>query len=163
LAKKLKYKNKNMPKIKNIIIFGGIAIVLILVYIFFIKPTGDQQNLVSSTSSPIGVSTTNTLDQNSAISRDFLSVLLSVKSIKLNDVIFSNGAFINLHDSSILLVPPGNEGRPNPFAPIGSDNIPTTIAPPTTIIDSSTTGTQTTTPTTTLPPIKTPTTPKTTP
>ena len=26
-----------------------------------------------------------------------------------------------LHDSSILLIPDGTEGRPNPFAPIGSD------------------------------------------
>lgn len=46
-------------------------------------------------------------------------MLLNVKKIKLNSSIFSNTAFINLHDSSILLSPSGDEGRLNPFAPIG--------------------------------------------
>ena len=48
-------------------------------------------------------------------------VLLNVKNIKLDDSIFSDIAFSNLRDSSITLIPDGTEGRPNPFAPIGSD------------------------------------------
>ena len=116
-------------KIKNIIIFTVVAVLLILIYIFFIKPAPEEQNLVSSSPIPItALPNADTINQNSLIARDFLSLLLSVKSIKLNDAIFSNGAFINLHDSSILLASPkpGDEGRANPFAPIGYD---ATVAP----------------------------------
>jgi uncharacterized protein (UPF0333 family) len=96
-------------KIKNIIIFTVIAAILILVYIFFVKPAPVQQNLVSSTNSPISVSNTvaenaNILNQNSLIAKDLLSVLLSVKNLRLDDSIFSNVAFINLHDYSIVIL-----------------------------------------------------------
>ncbi len=121
-------------KIKNIIIFTVIAAILILAYIFFIKPAPEQQNLVSSSTSSTTTDTTSTdtstLDQNSAIAQNFLSVLLSVKSIKLDDTIFSDPAFVNLHDSSILLTAPGDEGRTNPFAPIGYDTPATITTPP---------------------------------
>ena len=95
-----------MPKIKNIIIFTVIAVLLILAYIFFIKPSPEQQNLVSSAtfSNTVSTDTNTTINQNSLIAKDLLSVLLSVKSIKLNDTIFSDTAFINLLDSSIFLL-----------------------------------------------------------
>ncbi|MFA6177293.1 MAG: hypothetical protein WC694_00120 [Candidatus Paceibacterota bacterium] len=122
-----------MPKIKNIIIFIAIALVFFLIYIFFIKPSPKQASLVSagakttlpnmdgSTSNP---STTNT---NSSISKDFLLIFSNIKDIKLNDAIFSDPAFISLHDSSIILTPDGTEGRPNPFAQFGND---ATLPPP---------------------------------
>ena len=114
-------------KIKNIIIFTIIAASLILIYIFFIKKAPEEENFISSSNTAL--SDTNTLQQNSLIARDFLSVLLSVKSIKLNDTIFSDGAFVQLHDSSILLTSPspGDQGRLNPFAPIGYE---AAITPP---------------------------------
>jgi hypothetical protein len=118
-------------KIKNIILFAAIGASLVLVYIFFIKKAPDQPNLTSVSSSDTSVpSDTSTIDQNSSIAQNFLSVLLSVKSIKLDDSIFSDSAFASLHDSSIVLTPPGpeDEGRPNPFAPLGTD-IVTTPAP----------------------------------
>lgn len=116
------------PKIKNIILFTVIALVMISVYVFFIKKDPEQKNLVT-TSTP-----TNTIDRNilpvsgtdtqadSQIAKDFLAVLLSVKSITLDDSIFNDIAFTSLKDSSILLIPDGNEGRINPFAPIGVEN-----------------------------------------
>lgn len=115
-----------MPKIRNIIIFVAIGAVLILIYIFFIKSPGDQANLVSSsdTSSPnasgvnVGAADTNTAN-GSLITEDFLTLLLNVNNIKLNDAIFSDPAFNSLHDSSIILTPDGTEGRPNPFAQFG--------------------------------------------
>ena len=120
-------------KIKNIIIFTIIAASLILIYIFFIKKAPEEENFISSSNTAL--SDTNTLQQNSLIARDFLSVLLSVKSIKLNDTIFSDGAFVQLHDSSILLTSPspGDQGRLNPFAPIGYEAAitPPPPAPPT--------------------------------
>jgi len=115
------------PKIKNAIIFAGIAVALVLIYIFFIRPSSDQANLVSvpagtglpdmsnSGANPAGLPNGNPLPQ------DFLTLLLSVNNIKLDDSIFSDPAFKNLHDSSITLTAPGTEGRPNPFAQFGND------------------------------------------
>ncbi|MEK7089026.1 MAG: hypothetical protein AAB913_02765 [Patescibacteria group bacterium] len=112
-------------KIKNIIIFTVIAVVLILIYIFFIKPAPVEQNLISSSPSNTILPNKNTVDQNSLIAKDFLSVLLNVKNIKLDDTIFSDGSFTSLRDSSIFLTSPGpgDQGRLNPFAPIGSDAV----------------------------------------
>lgn len=121
-----------MPKIKNILIFLGIAAVFVGIYIYFIKPKAPVANLVSST--PLSTAGNEAaVEDNPQIAQDFLNLLLSVKSIKLNDAIFSDEAFISLHDSSIVLIPDGNEGRINPFAPIGSDAgrilTPTCISP----------------------------------
>jgi hypothetical protein len=93
---------------------------MVLVYIFFIKGDGEKTNLTSETSMP-AAGTTTTGPATTPVGQDFLTLLLNVKNIKLDDSIFSNPAFVSLHDSTILLVPDGNEGRPNPFAPIGTD------------------------------------------
>jgi len=104
-------------KIKNIIIIGVVAIALILGYFFFIKKAPDQAPLVSSSGASAVVDINGS--QTEQIGNDFISVLLNVKNIKLDDSIFLDPAFISLKDSSILLSPTGDEGRPNPFAPIG--------------------------------------------
>jgi|GEM_PF-2419485 len=111
-------------KIKNIIIFTVIAAILILIYIFFLKPSPEEANLVSNNSFVVDqpLLDTETLNQNSEVAKDFLAVLLNVKNIQLNDTIFSKKIFLNLHDSSILLISPGDEGRVNPFAPIGYES-----------------------------------------
>ena len=111
-------------KVKNIIIVGGVGVALILIYFFFIRQAPNQPALTTSlpTSSNV-LPNTNTSNQNPSITQDFLSLLLSVKSIKLDDAVFSDLAFKSLADSSILLTPDGTEGRPNPFAPIGTDSI----------------------------------------
>jgi len=106
-------------KIKNILIFLGVALVLILIYVFVFKKSPDQPSLISSSGNSVLPATTQTTT--STISQDFLAVLLSVKSIKIDDSIFSDPAFISLNDSTIELVSDGNEGRSNPFAPLGSD------------------------------------------
>lgn len=126
-----KKKKIKMPKIKNIIIFVAIAAIFALIYVYFIKPDpADTAVLVSSSESAVAPSAgALTTEENSAIAKEFLALLLSVKSIKLDDAIFSDDAFISLHDSSIILVPDGNEGRPNPFAPIGSDTATVTLPP----------------------------------
>lgn len=117
-----------MPKIKNIIIFVIIGTIFILIYVFFIKKSpSDDSTLISSSGIPAVSNTTTTginVNINTNVTQDFIDLLLSVRSIKLNDAIFSDIAFINLDGShSITLLPDGNEGRPNPFAPIGSDII----------------------------------------
>ncbi len=108
-----------LSQIKNIIIFSIIALALILSYVFFIKKNPEEINLISSSSSQTNntsAKSTHNLDE------DFLPFLLNVKNIKLNDSIFTDPAFLILVDSSIILVPEGNEGRPNPFAPFSVTN-----------------------------------------
>ena len=143
-----------MPKIKNIIIFTAIAAIFVLIYIFFIKPSPEESNLVLSPSDMALPDVSGTsIDINSEtaplVAKDFLSLLLNVKNIKLDDAILSDPAFVNLKDSSIMLVPDGNEGRPNPFAPFGSDadtTQTTTQTAPATLVP-----TDTTTPTPVVP------------
>lgn len=117
-----------MPKIRNILIFLSVAAVFVLIYIYFIKPKSEEAPLVSSAPVPgpavspaAAPSASLAADKNRAVAQDFLALLLSVTSIKLDDSIFSDPAFASLRDSSITLVPDGNEGRVNPFAPIGVD------------------------------------------
>lgn len=145
-----------MPKIKNIIIFVVIAAVFILIYVFYIKPTFFGGAPALSTTTPSATDTTGTTATGASVVPDnFLTLLLSVNNIKLNDAIFSDPAFIGLRDSSITLIPDTTIGRPNPFAPIGSDVVPppasstttTTIStPPITPTTSTTTTTSATKP-----------------
>ena len=126
-----------MPKIKNIIIFTAIAAAFILIYIFFIRPSPEEENLVLSPGAVVlpdmGGATTSGSAQVTAplVAKDFLSLLLSVKNIKLDDAILSDPAFLTLRDSSIVLTPDGNEGRPNPFAQFGNDAVATPAVPAT--------------------------------
>lgn len=119
-----------MPKIRNIIIFIAIAAVFVLIYIFFIKPSSPPGNLVVSPSSDIPLPNVNNgemsagaPDKTSLVAKNFLALLLNVRNIKLDDVIFSDPSFNSLRDSSIVLTPDGNEGRVNPFAQFGNESI----------------------------------------
>ena len=115
-------------KIKNILKVAVIIVVIILIYIFFIKQAPeDKTSLVSSANTLIPATITDT--GKVSLAEDFLSVLLNVKNIKLNDTIFSDKAFNALLDSSIFLTPDGNEGRPNPFAPLGTDATTSPLTP----------------------------------
>lgn len=123
-----------MPKIKNIIIFVIIAAIFVSVYVYFIKGSPDDApTLVSSSENtvlPVSPSAgTSATGSNPLITQDFLNLLLNVKTIKLNDAIFSDDAFIGLRDSSIILTPDGNEGRVNPFAPLGRDTVVAPLPP----------------------------------
>lgn len=125
-----------MPTVKNIIIFVAITIAFILIYIFFIKSSPEPDSLVSlgpnSTLPNIdgSIPGANVPSANPLITQDFLELFSNIKNIKLDTAIFSNPAFISLHDSSITLVPDGNEGRPNPFAQFGNDGVSFDPLPP---------------------------------
>lgn len=102
-----------------------IGLVMVFAYTIFIKKDNTNDSALVSTTNQNTNTTQNTTQptagQQTQLAQDFLTLLLSVKSITLNDSIFADTAFKSLRDSSILLIPDGNEGRPNPFAPIGSD------------------------------------------
>ena len=102
------------------------------------KQTTNDANLVSSSTpiSPISDATgLNSNPQDSPVNQDFLTILLNVKNVKLDDSIFSDPAFNSLRDSSIVLVPDNTEGRPNPFAPIGFEKIAAPVNAPGTQIN----------------------------
>jgi hypothetical protein len=103
------------PKIKNIIIFGSIFAIIAAVYVIFFR-SAPAPSLVGTSGAPV-----TSAPVSSQASQEFLALLLNIRSIKLDDSIFSNPAFGVLQDYTIILVPEGNEGRQNPFAPIGVD------------------------------------------
>ena len=116
---------------RNIIIFVGIAAVFFSAYIFFIGGSDEPEaNLISSSNSTLPDTEDTTPLQQTLIAQNFLSLLLNVKTIKLDDSIFSLDTFNSLRDSSIILFPDGNEGRPNPFAQLGADSVEAPSNPP---------------------------------
>ena len=119
---------------KNIILFAGIGVALVILYFYFFRGSPEEQNLVSSGSAPVVATSSGDVSASAeaggALGADFLGLLLNVKHIKLSDSIFTSSAFLSLHDSSIILIQDGTEGRPNPFAPIGSDAEPVAAEPP---------------------------------
>jgi hypothetical protein len=100
-------------KYKNIVLVVVIAVVVFSAYSFFFG--GDVSVSDSMLSSDaIG-------DKQSAIvGKEFLTTLLELRSLKLDESLFSDRAFTSLKDFSQELSPQPS-GRPNPFAPIGVD------------------------------------------
>jgi hypothetical protein len=105
--------------IKNALIFLSIGLVLILVYVFFIRQPATQEGLVTIPVDSLKPSPV--LPSSTPIDEDFLPLLLSVKSMTLSDAIFKNKAFERLVDVSVDLTPDGTEGRANPFALFSAD------------------------------------------
>jgi uncharacterized membrane protein YukC len=63
------------------------------------------------------------------VDQDLISLLLELKSITLDESVFSNQAFKSLQDFSQELVPEP-VGRVNPFAPLGQgQSVPTITTP----------------------------------
>ena len=103
--------------IRNLILFLVIGGILAGgFYYFFNKNTPEEANITSS-SAP----------SNPAVNSANNLPATSISGINLDTSIFSNPAFLSLRDSSVILIPRGNEGRPNPFAPIGIDKVPDTL------------------------------------
>lgn len=113
--------------IKTIVILAVLTGLAMAGYMFFIKkdvPAGETTGLAT-----VGGSAVNTgmddaqLNQNAQeASRDFLALLLNIRSIKLDDSLFTSPAFSALADLSRPINPDTDPGRVNPFAPIGADS-----------------------------------------
>lgn len=116
------------------LILIAIAILLSGSYVYFshdldaqAASTSNQNN--SALTSSNGLSKVPVLDsRNEKISQDtaFLTTLTSLNKLKIDTSIFSRQSFISLRDNTVTLeqVTPG---RPNPFAPINSENNPTVV------------------------------------
>jgi len=104
-------------KYKNIILIIVIAVVLFFLYQIFLA--GDDD--LSDTSLLIAQPAVDDI-QNAAIGREFLSVLLKLRSLDLDETIFSDRSFVILKDFS-QEIKPQPSGRANPFLQIGNDPI----------------------------------------
>ena len=110
---------------KGIVILLGVGAVAIGYKLFFSSPSAPKENLTSS--APVTNTTAPTITD-TAVGRELLSTLLNLRTIKLNDQIFTNPSFTSLRDFTITLSGNTPEGRPNPFAPIGTDAAPAPAA-----------------------------------
>lgn len=109
---------KTSSIIKKIVILIIVVIIAAVIYNMFFKSKAPTGALTSS--NPVATTPTGGVTE-TAVGRELLATLLNLRTIKLNEQIFSNPSFTSLQDFTITLVGTGNEGRPNPFAPIGAD------------------------------------------
>jgi hypothetical protein len=105
--------------IRNIIILAVVIVLGVWGYsAFFKKDTGvPASGLVTKAGAP-SIEEGGT---NGTVGNEFLTLLLNIRSIKLDDSIFTSKAFTALQDFSRPIPPDTNPGRQNPFAPIGVD------------------------------------------
>lgn len=108
---------------KNILIILGIAALAIAGYAIFARPdAGFENDPLATTEFDSTLGTSGALGGSTDVGGSFLTTLLSVRTFRLDDSLFANPAFQNLKDFTIVLTQPGNEGRPNPFAPIAGSS-----------------------------------------
>lgn len=90
---------------KNKVSIGGVVVLVLAAYAYFIYFGGSTAPLTATT-------------PDSAISGDLLTTLGSLHTIKLDNRIFTDPVFVSLSDYGVTL-PDLPTGRRNPFAPIG--------------------------------------------
>lgn len=123
---------KNKQTIKKIIIGLVVAIALLVVYSFLSSSEGTKPSSQGSLSSLAGMGSLGQV-QNTDVSlanSEILKILGNIRSITLNDDIFSNPVFRSLQDSRFIILKPTRIGRPNPFLPIGFDVVLPSISIP---------------------------------
>jgi len=96
-----------LAKYQNWIVIGIVIMIAFGIYSYLFKGK-DEAPLTAET-----VTAASPEDQ------DLIALLLELRSISLDEGIFTNPAFHSLQDFSQELVPEA-VGRPNPFAPLGS-------------------------------------------
>ncbi len=109
-------------KIGKILLFVLIIAVLLGAYTFLFPkksatPSGTTLGSTTGAASIAG----NSKNQSSQIGREFLTTLLNLKSISLDESIFASAGFTSLQDFTNPVSQTDPQGRLNPFAPIGLD------------------------------------------
>jgi hypothetical protein len=108
---------KNMFNNKKTIIAGILVFAAAISSHVFQNETQAQEPLVvPDTASSLGGEGTN------QAGREILALLADMKSVRLDESIFSDPMFQSLQDISVELIAEP-KGRPNPFAPIGKDAV----------------------------------------
>jgi len=97
-------------KHKKIIIASILIVIAFFIYSAYFKPSQDSGLVMVN----------NQTATQFAAGKEVLTLLIDLKSIKLDGNIFNNKIFKSLEDFS-LPIDPEPKGRINPFAPIGVD------------------------------------------
>jgi hypothetical protein len=95
---------------------------IILVIVAILVAVGVWIGLSSSGSSSTSLLSSENVTDSSAPDQDLVATLLALRAVKLDGSIFSDPGFESLKDFSTQIVPEPI-GRPNPFAPLGSNII----------------------------------------
>ncbi|MEK7652848.1 MAG: hypothetical protein AAB334_02815 [Patescibacteria group bacterium] len=95
--------------IKNIIITIAVAVLAFALYFFFFRGSG--------TNNDSGLSVEPIIGKTSTVDKSLLTLLLEMKSVKLDEELFNSAVFKSLNDYSIK-IEPQEVGRINPFAPL---------------------------------------------
>ena len=95
------------PSRTNILTTIFILIILVLGYIWYSYLRSRPTTLVRSVSSALP-----------AQGKEFLTLLKTLESIKLDTSLLQDAAFQNLKEGAVLPEPPSARGRLNPFLPI---------------------------------------------
>ncbi len=120
-------------KSKSSIFILGIIILAIIgagVYFFVIKKSAPAQTTgLVSTNTGTAQGLQNAVPGQDTTGSQVVTILRNLSVIKLDDSVFRNPAFALLTDISISLPPITNQGRRNPFAPVGADSVTVTTSP----------------------------------
>jgi len=100
-------------KYKTIVLIIAIVVVVFALYLYFLD-RDDKGPLLGSESVSSGAS--------AIVGKEFLATLLELRSLKLDETIFSKKSFISLVDFSQEVLPQP-AGRTNPFLEIGVDPV----------------------------------------
>jgi hypothetical protein len=107
-----------MNILKNKLVMGGSAAILVLALGYYFWNTAGQGPLLS------GGEESGT----SPLSQEILTTLSQLHTITLDPKLFSDPSFVSLTDFGVT-IPPQNAGRRNPFAPVGGSEASAAIAP----------------------------------
>ncbi|MDB5225226.1 MAG: hypothetical protein JWL87_178 [Candidatus Adlerbacteria bacterium] len=91
---------------KNMVVIG--IVVVALGALFYFYSSGGSAPLLSSDEA-----------NGSPVSQEILATLGNLRTIKLDNSVFSDPLFVSLSDFGVT-IPPAAAGRRNPFAPVGS-------------------------------------------
>jgi hypothetical protein len=108
-------------------ILGIIILAIIGVGIYFFVYKKDATPVATglvSTNTGTSQGLQNTTTDQSTTGNQVVTILRNLSVIKLDDSVFRNPAFALLTDISISLPPITNQGRRNPFAPVGTEPVP---------------------------------------
>lgn len=116
-----------------ILIVVILLVVGALVYFFVLKEPSNPETiatsgLVSTNTGQSTGSTSATTGSNDA-GNQVVVLLRNLSTIRLDDAIFKTPGFALLRDISINLPPVTNQGRRNPFAPVGGDAVTEVVIP----------------------------------
>jgi len=112
-------KKKMLKKI--VLIVGGVIVIIVILSLLTGGDSNKSNQPLASTTNTI--STTKEKTEAELVNQEFLSILIGINTISLDGSIFSQAGFQALRDFTKEIVQLEDEGRLNPFAPIGTDNL----------------------------------------